>query len=334
MLARRIRAGEKFDIVVLADEAMRQLEADGCLKPRQPRRVCRFGDCGRREIRRKASRPRPTKPRQGSQFWRRNRFATPPAPSGTHVHRAAGEMGHRSARCRCGSSRLRPACRVGHPGGARRSRTRLSAIERVSGCARHRYRRNLASRDSIRDPVFMRGVRAGIQRSRGAWFHQLSDFRRRRMRPNDVMAWNRYDDGHYRRDAWDPSRALTKHREDVFMSKPADRAIPEDPGLARLVCRSIQAALQGAGRRGGRALPCVRSGRRISLRAGAQIHALRCVEAAALRAARPSGLRPQCGGAGDLSRRRQPRDGRRARSFRRQGARGRHRQAQRQRRRA
>ncbi len=31
--ARRIRAGEKFDIVVLADEALRQLEADGCIKP-------------------------------------------------------------------------------------------------------------------------------------------------------------------------------------------------------------------------------------------------------------------------------------------------------------
>lgn len=31
--ARRIRAGEKFDVVVLADDAMRKLEADGFLKP-------------------------------------------------------------------------------------------------------------------------------------------------------------------------------------------------------------------------------------------------------------------------------------------------------------
>lgn len=31
--ARRIRAGEKYDIVVLADDAVRQLEADGCVKP-------------------------------------------------------------------------------------------------------------------------------------------------------------------------------------------------------------------------------------------------------------------------------------------------------------
>ena len=31
--ARRLRAGEHFDIVVLADEAMKELEADGCLEP-------------------------------------------------------------------------------------------------------------------------------------------------------------------------------------------------------------------------------------------------------------------------------------------------------------
>ncbi len=31
--ARRIRAGEKCDVVVLADEALSQLEADGCIKP-------------------------------------------------------------------------------------------------------------------------------------------------------------------------------------------------------------------------------------------------------------------------------------------------------------
>jgi molybdate transport system substrate-binding protein len=31
--ARRVRAAENFDIVVLADEAMKQLEADGCLEP-------------------------------------------------------------------------------------------------------------------------------------------------------------------------------------------------------------------------------------------------------------------------------------------------------------
>src|ERR1044072_137218 len=51
-------------------------------------------------------------------------------------------------------------------------------------------------------------------------------------------------------------------------------------------------------------------GRRISVRARTQIHAVRCLAPAALRAARPSRLFPQCGGAGDLSRRRQRRDGR------------------------
>ena len=105
---------------------------------------------------------------------------------------------------------------------------------------------------------------------------------------------------------------------------PAPRCRPEGkrqvtefqktPGLAGLVRRPLKAALQGAGWRGRRALPCVRPGRRISLRAGAQIHALRRVEGAALCAARPSRLRPQRGGAGHLPRRRQPRDGRRAAS--------------------
>ena len=52
----------------------------------------------------------------------------------------------------------------------------------------------------------------------------------------------------------------------------------EDTGLARLVRRPLEAALQGAGRRGGRALPRVRPRRRVSLRAGAQIHALRRVQ--------------------------------------------------------
>ena len=53
--ARRIRAGEKFDIVVLADDAMRKLEEDGFPETREPRRVCGFGDCGGCAIRGRAS---------------------------------------------------------------------------------------------------------------------------------------------------------------------------------------------------------------------------------------------------------------------------------------
>ena len=93
------------------------------------------------------------------------------------------------------------------------------------------------------------------------------------------------------------------------MSKPVTGR-SEDPRLARLVRRSVEAALQGAGRRGRRALPRVRPGRRISVRAGAQVHAVRRLAGAALRAARPPRLRPQRDRAGDLPRRRQPRDGR------------------------
>ena len=87
------------------------------------------------------------------------------------------------------------------------------------------------------------------------------------------------------------------------------------PGWLDWYAGPSKPAVQGAGRRGRRALPCVRPGRRIPVRAGAQIHALRRVEAAALRAARPSRLRPQRRRAGHLPRRRQPRDGRCAASI-------------------
>ena len=90
----------------------------------------------------------------------------------------------------------------------------------------------------------------------------------------------------------------------------AEDPIYQDSWLAGLVRRPVETPVQGAGGRGRRALPCVRTGRRISLRAGAQIHALRRLQAAALCAARPSRLRAQRRGAGHLPRRRQPRDGR------------------------
>ena len=80
-----------------------------------------------------------------------------------------------------------------------------------------------------------------------------------------------------------------------------------------------------------RALPCLRPRRTLSLCRGAQVHALRRVARAAVRAARPPRLRAQRGRAGHLPRRRQPRHGRRAQAFRRPGARHGHRQAHRHR---
>ncbi|MCC8983072.1 substrate-binding domain-containing protein [Bradyrhizobium acaciae] len=58
--AKRIRAGEPFDIVVLADEAMKQLEEDGLLKPGS----CAGFDLGgtRRGRRRPAHCPRKLSP--------------------------------------------------------------------------------------------------------------------------------------------------------------------------------------------------------------------------------------------------------------------------------
>ena len=71
-----------------------------------------------------------------------------------------------------------------------------------------------------------------------------------------------------------------------------------------------QAGVRAAAGRGRRALPRVRSGRRVSVCAGAQVHAVRRAEGEALGAARLSRLRAQRHRAGDLPRRRQSRAGR------------------------
>src|SRR6266705_1797033 len=75
------------------------------------------------------------------------------------------------------------------------------------------------------------------------------------------------------------------HRERYGISK--------DPRLAGLVRCPVEAAIQGAGRQRGRALPRVRTWRAVPLRTGAQVHALRRVEAAALRRTRLSRLRAE-----------------------------------------
>ena len=59
--------------------------------------------------------------------------------------------------------------------------------------------------------------------------------------------------------------------------------IPEDPGWLDWYAGPSKPQLQVAGRLSRRALPCVRARRRVSVCAGAQIHALRCVEAATVR---------------------------------------------------
>ena len=66
-------------------------------------------------------------------------------------------------------------------------------------------------------------------------------------------------------------------------------------------------------------LPRVRTGEQISLRAGAQIHALRRAQGKAVRAARFSWLRQECDRAGVLPQQGQSGDGRRARELQRQG---------------
>ena len=76
---------------------------------------------------------------------------------------------------------------------------------------------------------------------------------------------------------------------------------------------SPQAALQSAAGRDRRALPRVRTGGEISLRAGPALHAGRCAERNAGGAARASGRRARGDRAGELPRHRQCRDARRHR---------------------
>src|SRR6185437_11453559 len=65
------------------------------------------------------------------------------------------------------------------------------------------------------------------------------------------------------------------------------------PRLHSLSSESVETEIQTAAWRRRRALPRIRTGSEISLRARAQIHALRCAEGEAVRAARLSRLRQE-----------------------------------------
>src|SRR5882672_12741734 len=70
--------------------------------------------------------------------------------------------------------------------------------------------------------------------------------------------------------------------------------------LHSLSSQSVEAEISAAGGRGRRALPRVRPGSKISLRAGAQVHALRCAQGKAVCAARFSRARQERDRAGVL----------------------------------
>src|ERR1044072_4668971 len=85
-----------------------------------------------------------------------------------------------------------------------------------------------------------------------------------------------------------------------------------DADVARLhpvPSESLEAEIQAAGRRDRRALPCVRAGGGVPVRAEAQVHPVRRAEGEAVRAARLPRLRQERDRAGDLPRYRQPRAG-------------------------
>ena len=73
-----------------------------------------------------------------------------------------------------------------------------------------------------------------------------------------------------------------------------------DAELAPLSPQSVPAAFCAAGRRGRCALPRVRPGCAVPVCAGAQVHALRCIEMGFVATARPAGVLTECHRSGDL----------------------------------
>ena len=141
--ARRVQAGEAFDVVVLASDAIDKLLASGHVVAgsrvdlvRSPR-----GDRGAR--RRAAPGRRARKPRCGRPCWPRRSIGYSTGPSGTHLAALVRALGPR--RAPPGPHRAGAAGRAGgQPGGARRGRARLPAAQRTDAPGGHRRARHAA----------------------------------------------------------------------------------------------------------------------------------------------------------------------------------------------
>src|SRR5579872_220650 len=139
--ARRIRSGEKFDIVVLADDAMRKLEEDGFVKPGSR---AGFADSAiAAAVRSGARRPDISdEAATKAAVLSAQSVGYSTGPSGTHVVKLLEKWGADQSKT-VRIIQAPPGVPV-HARGARRSGARLSAIERASACARHRCRRGVA----------------------------------------------------------------------------------------------------------------------------------------------------------------------------------------------
>ena len=114
------------------------------------------------------------------------------------------------------------------------------------------------------------------------------------------------------RDQWAPVRRFDRPTAPCINHPAAEgeQSRAHESRLHPVPSEPVEAEIPAAGGRGRRALPCVRAGGGVSVRAEAQIHAVRRAEGETVRAARLPRLRQERDRAGDLPRHRQPRAGR------------------------
>ena len=106
--AERVRAGEPFDVVVLARDAIDKLLAGESPRRRQRGRSAALGRRGRGARRRARDRRSAARTRSGARCWRRARSASPPARAASSSA-GCSSAGASPSRSGTGSSRRRPA---------------------------------------------------------------------------------------------------------------------------------------------------------------------------------------------------------------------------------
>ena len=107
--AKRVQAGEPFDVVVLARDAIDKLLAAGHLVAGSEVDPRALGRRGRGAAPARRGPTSAARTRSGARCWRRARSGTSTGPSGVALGAAVRALGHRRRGCATGSSRRRPA---------------------------------------------------------------------------------------------------------------------------------------------------------------------------------------------------------------------------------
>ena len=189
--AKRVQAGEAFDVVVLASDAIDKLIAAGHVRRRQQGRPGAFAAWRSRCAPARRGPTSAPKTRCSAPCWRRRSIGYSTGPSGVAADAAVRALGHRRrdrAPHRAGAARRAG----GHAGGARRGRARLPAAERADAPATaSTVRRHAAAGRADRHHLLRRPVRASAQRRGGARACSPSWLARRPPTPSAATAWNR-----------------------------------------------------------------------------------------------------------------------------------------------